>query len=40
VSLLLVALVYVLYFFGPWLRKRSPIARDPDSEEEVTDFRL
>jgi len=40
VSILLVFLVYVLYFFGPWLRKRSPIARDPDSEEEITNFAL
>jgi len=28
VSFLVVALVYVLYFFGPWLRKRSKLARN------------
>jgi hypothetical protein len=40
ISLLLVALVNVLYFFGPVLRKRSPLALDPDADGEVTDFHL
>lgn len=27
ISLGIVALVYLLYFFGPWLRKRSKLAK-------------
>lgn len=27
ISLGIVALVYILYFFGPWLRKKSNLAK-------------